>query len=110
MFFNKPSILAATLAIFASGVVSQIIEIGYGSSASDTYQQKVELQQLTGLDRPGGYTYFSTSATCDLYDSPEDDPVLRGVSGSREIPTTYINGVYCYTGETKEGDGEGDAE
>ena len=58
----------------------------------------------------GDYTYFSTSATCDLYDSPEDDPVLRGVSGSREIPTTYIDGVYCYTGETKEGDGEGDEE
>ncbi|GLA92111.1 hypothetical protein AtubIFM57143_006774 [Aspergillus tubingensis] len=102
MFFNKSSILAATLAIFASGVASQIIEIEYGSSASETNQQKVELQQLTGLDRPGDYSYFSSTTTCDLYDSPEDDPVLRGVSGSREIPATYIDGVYCYTGQDQE--------
>lgn len=52
--------------------------------------------------KSGDYSYFSSTATCDLYDSPEDDPVLRGVSGSREIPATYIDGVYCYTGQDQE--------
>lgn len=57
---------------------------------------------ISVIGESGDYSYFSSTATCDLYDSPEDDPVLKGVSGSREIPTTYIDGVYCYTGQEQE--------
>ncbi|GAT20390.1 hypothetical protein RIB2604_00700720 [Aspergillus luchuensis] len=79
MFFNKPSILAATLAILASGVASQIIEVCQ-------YPIPFTSQDKSHNEKP----------------SPEGDPVLRGVSGSREIPTMYIDGVYCCTGQEQE--------
>ncbi|GKZ66554.1 hypothetical protein AnigIFM50267_000418 [Aspergillus niger] len=96
MFFNK-SILATTLAVFASGVVGQIIEIEYGTSQSNAYSQKVQLQELTELDEPGDYSYFSTPDICDLYSNTEDYPALSNIGGTGEIPTTYIDAVYCYT-------------
>ncbi|GKZ27421.1 hypothetical protein AbraCBS73388_004639 [Aspergillus brasiliensis] len=102
MFFNK-SILAAAMAVFASGVVGQFIDIEYGTSESDAYQQKVQLQELTELDHPGTYSYFSTPDLCDLYSNTEDDPTESEVSGSGSIPSTYIDAVYCYTQEQEEG-------
>ncbi|GCB27207.1 hypothetical protein AAWM_10092 [Aspergillus awamori] len=96
MFFNK-SLLATTLAVFASGVVGQIINIEYGTSEYDAHQQQVQLQELTELNYPGDYSYFSTPDICDLYSNTEDYPALSNIGGTGEIPTTYIDAVYCYT-------------
>ncbi|PYH29972.1 uncharacterized protein BO87DRAFT_462595 [Aspergillus neoniger CBS 115656] len=101
MFFNK-SVLAATLAVFASGVVGQLINIEYGTSEYDAYTQEVQLQDFEKLDYPGTYSYFSTPDICDLYSNSEDDATLSKVSGSSEIPSTYIEAVYCYTYEQEE--------
>ncbi|OJZ80674.1 hypothetical protein ASPFODRAFT_52882 [Aspergillus luchuensis CBS 106.47] len=102
MFFNK-SVLAATLAVFASGVVGQLIDIKYGTSEYDVYTQEVQLQDYEKLDYPGTYSYFSTPDICDLYSNSEDDATLSKISGSGEIPSTYIEAVYCYTYEQEEG-------
>ncbi|XRM40432.1 hypothetical protein ABZX51_003752 [Aspergillus tubingensis] len=99
MFFNKSSILATTLAVFASGTVGQIINLEYGSSEYNFHEQQVQLDQLTKLDYPGDYSYFSSPDFCDLYSNTQDDPTIRGFAATGEFRERYLEAVYCYRPE-----------
>ncbi|GLA58917.1 hypothetical protein AtubIFM55763_005818 [Aspergillus tubingensis] len=83
MFFNKSSILATTLAVFASGTVGQIINIEYGSSEYNFHEQQVQLDQLTKLDYP----------------NTQDDPTIAGFAHTGEFRERYLEAVYCYRPE-----------
>ncbi|PYI10641.1 hypothetical protein BO78DRAFT_414720 [Aspergillus sclerotiicarbonarius CBS 121057] len=96
MLSNK-SILAASLALFTSGVVGQFIDVEYGyNSEGETYSQQLQLKEFTKLTYPGTYTYFFTPDSCDLYSNAIDDAVYSDVEGPFDFQETYLEYVYCY--------------
>ncbi|PYH72047.1 uncharacterized protein BO88DRAFT_450662 [Aspergillus vadensis CBS 113365] len=111
MLFNK-SILAATLAVFATGVFGQTIEIQYGTSKDNTHKQEVELDILTPLKYPGYYSYWYSPEPCRVIQQLHFLPGSDGFGlekGEHEfIIPRYMAHVICYHDD--EDDEEGNDE